>query len=79
MTPYELTLSAEAFHELKVAEMERDITMAWLREYYHRQKYLPNLKDEIRKLTNKEPEEMTDDEMLEQVKRLNAMMGGSVV
>ncbi len=78
MTPYELSLAAEAFHELKTAELEQNITMAWLGEYYHRIKHLPNLKDEIRKLTNKEPEEMTDDEMLEQVKRLNAMMGGTV-
>lgn len=79
MTPYELTLSSEAFLELKQAELENNITMAWLREYYHRQKYLPTLKEEIRKLMNKQPEEMSDDEMLETVKRLNAQMGGSVV
>jgi hypothetical protein len=79
MTPYELSLAAEAFHELKVAEMEENITMAWLREYYHRQKYLPDLKKEISKLTNKQPKEMTDDEMLDIVKHLNAQMGGSEI
>jgi hypothetical protein len=79
MTPYELSLAAEAFHELKVAEMEENITMAWLREYYHRQKYLPDLKKEISKLTNKQPKEMTDDEMLDVVKHLNSQMGGSVI
>ena len=79
MTPYELALSAEAFHELKVSELEQNITFAWLREYYHRQKYLPSLEDEIRKLTNKQPKEMTDDEMLAMVKHLNVQMGGSVI
>ena len=79
MTPYELSLSAEAFHELKIAEAEHGITFAWLREYYHRQKYLPSLKDEIRKLTNKQPIEMTDDEMLDMVRGLNVQMGGSVI
>lgn len=79
MTPYELSLSAEAFHELKVAEAEQGVTLAWLREFYHRQKYLPDLKKEISKLTNKQAKEMTDDEMLAMVKSLNVQMGGSVI
>jgi hypothetical protein len=79
MTPYELSIAAEAFHELRIAELEENITIAWLSEYYHRQKYLPDLKKEINKLTNKQPEEMTDDEMLLAVQRLNAQMGGTIV
>jgi hypothetical protein len=79
MTPYELTLHAECFLELKEAEIQEKITLVWLHEYYHRQEYLPALKDEIKKFSNKETKEMTDEEMLAVVKSLNAQMGGSVI
>lgn len=79
MTPYELSLAAEVFLELKQNELEEKVTYTWLNEYYHRQKYLPSLKSEIKRLTKKETKEMTDEEMLETVKRLNTMMGGSVI
>lgn len=80
MTPYELAVYAEAFLERKTAELEEKITLVWLNEYYHRQKYLPSLKEELKKMTGKSKNgEMSDDEMLEMVKRLNHQMGGSVI
>lgn len=80
MTPYELAVYAEGFLERKTAEFEEKVTLVWLHEYYHRQKYLPNLKDEIKKLTGKDTDvEMSDEEMLEMVRGLNAQMGGSVI
>jgi hypothetical protein len=78
MTPYELALYAETFIEMKTQELEEKITLVWLHEYYHRQKHLPSLKDEIKKMTGKN-KEMTDEEMLETVRLLNAQFGGSVI
>lgn len=76
MTPYELNLSIEAFVERKEAESIENITLVWLGEYYHRIKKLPRLDEVTRKLKPKK--KMTDQEMLETVKQLNAMFGGTV-
>lgn len=77
MTPYELSLSVEAYFERQEAEMKDRLTLVWLGEYYHRTKRLPNLKDELKKITGEAKQAMTDDEMLQQVKRLNAQFGGA--
>lgn len=80
MTPYELSLTIEAHHELKENELKDRLTLVWLGEYYHRTKKLPNLREELKKIsgeTNKRV--MSNDEMLETVKRLNAQFGGKVV
>lgn len=77
MTPYELSLSVEAYFERQEAEMKDRLTLVWLGEYYHRTKRLPNLKDELKKITGEAKQAMSDDEMLQQVKRLNAQFGGA--
>ena len=78
MTPYELSLCVEAHFEGQQAEMKDKLTLVWLGEYYHRTKRLPNLKDELKKITGEEEKPtMTDDQMLQQVKRLNAQFGGA--
>ena len=80
MTPYELSLSVEAHFEKQQAEMKDKLTLVWLGEYYHRTKRLPNLQKELKKLTGEiEKPVMTDDQMLQQVKRLNAQFGGVTV
>jgi hypothetical protein len=77
MTPYELSLSVEAHFEKQQAEMKDKLTLVWLGEYYHRTKRLPNLQKELRKITGEEEKPvMTDDQMLQTVKRLNAQFGG---
>lgn len=77
MTPYELSLSLEAYTESKEAQLKEDLTLVWLGEYYHRTKRLPSLKDELKKITAEVKREMSDDEMLEMVKALNAQFGGT--
>ena len=78
MTPYELSLSVEAHFEREQAEMKDKLTLVWLGEYYHRTKRLPNLQKELRKITGEEEKPvMTDDQMLQTVKRLNAQFGGA--
>jgi hypothetical protein len=77
MTPYELSLTCEAFFERQEAETQERLTLVWLGEYYHRTKRLPKLKDELKKITGETSRKaMSDDEMLETVKRLNVQFGG---
>jgi hypothetical protein len=45
-------------------------------EYYHRLKRLPKLQDELKRLSG-EKQQMTDEEMLNTVKALNAQFGGT--
>jgi hypothetical protein len=79
MTPYEFALYLEAHYEREEAELKERLTLVWLGEYYHRTKRLPNLKDELRKVSGEAQKIMTDDEMLETVKRLNAQFGGTFI
>jgi hypothetical protein len=77
MTPYELSLHLEAYTEAQEAEMKDRLTLVWLGEYYHRQKRLPSLKNELKKISGEADKIMTDNEMLETVKALNAQFGGT--
>jgi hypothetical protein len=77
MTPYELSLCIEAHMERQEAEMKDRLTLVWLGEYYHRTKRLPSLQKELKKITGEEKPVMTDEQMLEMVKNLNAQFGGA--
>ncbi len=77
MTPYELSLVCEAFNEKSEAESQEKIILTWLSEYYHRQKKLPSLKKALEDFFGKKEEVMTDEQMLEMAKRLNAQFGGT--
>ncbi len=80
MTPYELNLHIEAYSEKIKRETEDGVILVWLGEYYHRLKKLPPLKKALEELTEKKKKQpMTDNEMLEVVKKLNAQFGGMVV
>lgn len=76
MTPYELMIYIEAFSEREESRMQEALTLVWLGEYYHRIKRLPALKGELKKMSSHD-QIMTDDEMLEMVKTLNAQFGGT--
>ena len=78
MTPYELSLCVEAYFEKQESEMKDRLTLVWLGEYYHRTKRMPSLQKELRKITGEEEKTtMTDDQMLQTVKRINAQFGGA--
>jgi hypothetical protein len=53
-------------------------SLLWFGEYYHRTKKLPSLKSELKKISGEAKRAMSDDEMLEMVKRLNQQFGGIV-
>jgi hypothetical protein len=78
MTPYELALYVETVSEIKEAEIQEKIALVWMGEYYHRMKRLPKLQDELKKFSNGD-KNMTDEQMLETVKALNAQFGGTFV
>lgn len=77
MTPYELRLHAQVFNDKQLQENEEKLTLVWLGEYWHRVKKLPTLNEALGK-KDEPKKQMTDDEMLETVKKLNAKFGGSV-
>lgn len=79
MTPYELALSTETYFERQESEMKDRLTLVWLGEYYHRTKRLPKLQDELKKITGETKKSMTDDQMLDMVKNLNAQFGGATL
>jgi hypothetical protein len=72
MTPYEFALYCEAYSENKEADMKERLTLVWLGEYYHRIK-------ELKKISGESQKVMSNDEMLEMVKRLNQQFGGKVI
>lgn len=75
ITPFELNLLAKGYAKRKEAEQKESIYQAYLISRWVWQK-----KINIEKIleTKKESKVMTDDEMLAQVKALNALFGGSV-
>lgn len=61
--------------EREEAHQQEVVFSAWLTAAYTRAKKLPDINQILR---TTEPREMTDEEMLEKVKLLNAMLGGEV-
>lgn len=78
MTPYELNLSAEIYAEKKKQEEQNMIIQAYLISRWVWAKEVPIEKILNELGTNKEKREMTDEQMLAQVKVLNALFGGEV-
>jgi hypothetical protein len=79
MTPFELRVHIEEYFEREKYMQKERVTAAYLGALWERSKKLPDLK----KLLDKEPEETKPKEqnaveMLAEVKRLNAMFGGTV-
>lgn len=82
LTPYELSLMVKAYAKRKEEESKEKITLAylnaawtiqWLGKKSNHPKPLKAILGE-----NKHKKVMTDEEMLAQVKALNAMFGGEI-
>ena len=89
MTPKQLQISLCAYEEVKRIEAEEyqiklknsydlAITQAWLTANWQRAKKMPNL-DKVLKSNKPIQKEMTDEQIFEQIKSLNAMFGGVVI
>lgn len=75
LTPFEFSLKVTAFGDRLKQEQEERITLTYLGAAWQRVNKLPSLKkilgnDSVKK-------EMTPQEMLEEIKKLNASMGGT--
>lgn len=82
LTPFELALMFKAYTRKKEEDTKEKITMAymsalWTAQWFGKKQNHPKPLKEILKGTElKKP--MTDEEMLERVKVLNAILGGEV-
>ena len=77
MTPYELAIAQKVFIQKEERRAKENVTIAWLSEYYHRQKKLPPLYEALGEEKPKQ-KVMTDEEMMQAVFKLNAKMGGEI-
>ena len=78
MTPYELNLFIETWIQKENSRQQEHIIMAWLSEYYHRQKRLPSLKKALEEWFGEEKKIMSDEEMEKMVEKLNAKLKGNL-
>lgn len=78
MTPDELNLTANVYMEKKKQEEQNMIIQAYLISRWVWTKNVPIEKILEDMGTKKEKKEMTDEEMLNQVKMLNNLFGGDV-
>lgn len=83
MTPYELNIYAQTYSEKQQEEMKEKITLAylnsmWTIQWLGKRHQQPKPLKEILKSIGREKKKMTDEQMFNQVKVLNAVFGGEV-
>lgn len=79
MTPYELRLYIDSFVKKEKQRQKELVTLAYYIEGFARQKKLPKLEKLINDIDKAGKKKQTTEEMLETVKKLNAMFGGVIV
>lgn len=75
ITPGELSIMIDAYNQKRKNDQEEKIVIAYLGAYWQRVKKMPSLKEILGKEEKKKKQ--TADEMLAEIKRLNAAMGGT--
>lgn len=76
MTPYELSLYVKAYNRDKKAEQEAQITQAYLTAAWQRASKMPKLENVLKAKSKKK--QMTDKQLFNMVRALNAAFGGEV-
>jgi hypothetical protein len=77
MTPYQLNLYIEDYNARKKVDTEEKLALAWLSAYWQRAKRMPSFSKVLKDLHEEPKHEMTPEEILAQVKSLNAALGGN--
>lgn len=75
MTPHELNLHIAAYNEREQAAFKSGVTLAYLTAGWQRAMRLPDLNEVLKEDKPKREQSVTD--MLAEVKKLNALMGGT--
>ncbi len=75
MTPYQLNLCVSEYNNRMAKEEEEKLILAYLGAYWNRVKRMPSLKSVLGK--NPVEKKMSPEEMLNEIKKLNASMGGN--
>lgn len=75
ITPKELIIKLEAYKIKMKREEDSNIYNAYLAAYWQRIKRMPNIKDVLNPKKESKP---SNEEMLQEVKRINALLGGGV-
>ena len=83
ITPYELSLKINAYSKRQTEQLKEKITLAylnslWTIQWLGKRHQHPRPLKEILANIGKEKKTMTDEQMFEMVKVLNAMFGGEV-
>lgn len=83
ITPHELSLKINAYSKRQTEQLKEKITLAylnslWTIQWLGKRHQHPRPLKEILAGIGKEKNEMTDEQMFEVVKALNAMFGGEV-
>jgi hypothetical protein len=76
MTPHELNLRIQVYNEENLEKGEEELVIAYLTAYWNRVRRMPNLKNILSSIRPRE--EMSDEQLLAQIKAMNAAMGGKV-
>jgi type IV secretory pathway component VirB8 len=74
MTPFEFGLHIENYNRKTERESKEKITLAYMTAYWHRVEKMPSLQSILEPDKPKQNEE----EMLAEIKKLNAKMGGKI-
>lgn len=76
MTPSELNIHIEDYHKKEQLRVNEGIALAHLNAYLQRVKKMPQLSELLEKEKKQQKATMTDEEMFERIKALNASLGG---
>lgn len=76
LTPGELFSVVRGFNKRAEREQENQIVSAYLTAYWHRVKKMPKLDEVIGKKSQPKKQDVKD--MLEEIKRMNLALGGTV-
>lgn len=76
-TPFEIEAIIKMFNKRTQIEQQNDMVCAYLTAYWHRVKKMPSL-NEVLKDTTVKSKKQTAEDMLEEIKRINTALGGTV-
>lgn len=79
MTPNELNIHIEDYYKKEQSRVDEGIALAHLNAHLQRVKKMPQLSELLEKEKKQQKAAMTDEEMFERIKSLNASLGGEEI